>query len=145
MKNRILKDSMNYDNAQADDKWLFHYQNVGVKVMPESQFITVGDTFKAQFFLAGLDMVKFGKKTKKPLLLLGSDLDTIKNELIGHVDTIRQNVWNPIIAIKTNKVGRYSVTGIYCIPYPALDKLMYFPFKYYYSVVDRNKYQRIIK
>jgi GldM second domain len=139
------KDSIDFEKANYYNNCAFKFMNVEVRVIPESRYIAVGDSFRAQVFLSAFNMVKFDSPTEKPFLLIGDDIDTNTWNLTGHIDTISQNSWNPSFAIKTNKIGLDSLAGVFYIPNPMKNKLMNFPFKIEYQVVDREKYLEIYK
>lgn len=64
----------------------FKFDKIGVKVIPSSRYVVVGDSFKADVIVAAYN------SSSNPVLEVGSAVDSAKNEVVNPVDPSRIKV-----------------------------------------------------
>lgn len=89
----------------------FKFDKLISEVVPVSNYINLGDSFKAQLFVSAFS------STQKPKIYVG-DVDTLTGKILGHVDSI--NVSNGIghYAIRTDHEGPVKFAGVIDIKAP---------------------------
>jgi len=117
-----------YSSVSADD---FKFDQIGAKVVPKSTFVISGDSYEADIFVAAYDT------KQKPTIIVGSDVDTITNTVIGGGEPVDvalgvgkykvgasgsgEKKYGGIISIKTPSGGTksYWFKGAYNVSPPA--------------------------
>lgn len=133
---KMKADSLLYESRLLNENNAFEFMQIAVTAFPENRTVKKDDSLKAQVFLSGYNMVTSGVYKCKPFIIIGSEVDTANLEMIGHCDTIKQQVWNPKFAVNTSKIGLNTIAGLYCIRDSSSGKIIRFPFWIKYNVID---------
>ncbi|UTW65117.1 hypothetical protein KFE94_10540 [bacterium SCSIO 12643] len=115
------------DNIDAGD---FKFSNIEVKVIPKSNYVVLGDSFKAQLIVAAYDT------TQPPVVITGSELDTagkamadwgVKNAFdsnrVSIVDGVAQYGFKP------TSEGEQKWGGIVKLKKPGTNEYNFYPFE----------------
>lgn len=89
----------------------FKFDKLVSEVVPVSNYINLGDSFKSQLFVSAFS------SSQKPKIYVG-DVDTLTGKILGHVDSI--DVSNGIghYAVKTDHEGSVKFAGVINIKAP---------------------------
>ena len=92
-----------FANVSAAD---FKFNQLSAAIIPKSSYIIQNDSFQAQVFIAAYD------DTYNPEMLLGNELDTNTNQLIGETSPINVENGKGYISFKADKEGEFTRYGI---------------------------------
>lgn len=102
-------------NAEADvvktllgnvDAASFKFNKLEAAVIPVSSYVTQGDSFRADIFLAAFDT------TQNPTIILGSKWDTTTNTMTGDTTHVKVVNGKGIYRISASSVGERELEGV---------------------------------
>jgi len=123
-------------NAEADvvgmlyasvDMEGFSFDKVEAKVIPESNYVLIGDKYRAQIFVAAYDT------RQQPKIIVGSDVDTVNLQVLGNQEVIEGQQGKGIYEVPATSVGEKKYGGIIEIVSKS-GQVMKYPFKSSYFV-----------
>lgn len=117
-----------FSEISAED---FKFDTLAVRVMPNSNYIVLGDSFKADVFVAAYST------TDNPILEVGSDIDTSSAsetdwKLIDQQDTSRIKIRDGVASygFKPSSEGEVNWGGFIKIRKPGSEEYKTYPFKH---------------
>jgi gliding motility-associated protein GldM len=108
------------------DSDIIPFDTVAARVIASTNYVMMGDTFKADIFLAAFN------KTLKPQILLGK-YDTATGKMIGAYDSVNVNDGMGKYFVKTGNEGIFTYEGVINMTTPK-GKVMQYPFQSEYIV-----------
>jgi gliding motility-associated protein GldM len=113
-----------FANVSAAD---FKFNQLSAAIIPQSSYVVQNDTFRAQVFIAAYD------DTYNPEMLLGDQMDTVTNQLIGESTPIDVRNGKGYISIKADREGEFTRYGIINYKGPS-GNIVPYPFQTTYTV-----------
>ena len=102
-------------NAEADvvktllsnvDAASFKFNKLEAAVIPVSSYVTQGDSFRADIFLAAFDT------TQNPTIILGSEWDTVNNVMKGDTTHVKVVNGKGMYRVPASSVGEKEMAGV---------------------------------
>jgi len=128
-------------NAESDvikylyssvDAASFKFNKLEAAVISPSSYVIIGDTFRAEVFLAAFD------STQNPVIQIADKVDTVDNELkvIGDTLPIRIDQGKGFLNIPARSIGDYAYEGVIKIKNPATKEYNPYKLKFDYKVAS---------
>lgn len=134
----LTKMETNIRNAESDvlkylyssvDASSFKFNKLEASVIPSSNYVLLGDTFRAEVFLAAFDT------TKSPEILLGESMDSTNYTIGGEQIDVDVEHGKGYINIPTNAEGDFTYHGVINYKTPS-GTINHYPFKTTYQVAQ---------
>ena len=126
-------------NAESDvvkylyssvDAASFKFNKLEAAVISPSNYVIVGDTFRAQVFLAAFD------STQNPVIQIGTSIDTTTNQVIGDTLAIDVEQGKGYLNIPAKSIGDYQYAGVIKIKNPSTKEYNPYNFTFDYKVAS---------
>lgn len=126
-------------NAESDvikylyssvDAASFKFNKLEAAVISPSNYVIVGDTFRAEVFLAAFD------STQNPVIKIGQSRDTTNNQIVGDTLEVDIKQGKGFLSIPAKSVGDYQYAGVIKIKNPATKEYNPYYFDFDYKVAS---------